>query len=155
MERLWTYSFTTAGNTQEKMELLESQRQAPIMAGFAHGLARCPCLHTRPSSCSVVASLLPACLLVHARPCHRSQQRRVWNGVSCAQGAGPAPRTSRTACAKRMRTRRHVRTREVARARERARARADVMIDMHAHAGTQDCHSAASMRVRLEATCRS
>lgn len=38
MERLWTYSFTTAGNTQEKMELLESQRQAPIMAGFAHGL---------------------------------------------------------------------------------------------------------------------
>jgi len=38
MQRLWTYSFTTAGNTQEKMEQLESQRQRPIMAGFAHGL---------------------------------------------------------------------------------------------------------------------
>lgn len=40
MQRLWTYSFTTAGNTAEKMEMLEgdSSRAKPIMAGFAHGL---------------------------------------------------------------------------------------------------------------------
>lgn len=39
MQRLWTYSFTTAGKTAEKMEALESgARHKPIMAGFAHGL---------------------------------------------------------------------------------------------------------------------
>lgn len=38
MDRLWTYSFTTAGNTSEKMQLLQNDRGKPIMAGFAHGL---------------------------------------------------------------------------------------------------------------------
>jgi hypothetical protein len=44
MDRLWTYSFTTAGNTQEKMDMLENHRHTPIMAGFAHGLCVCVCV---------------------------------------------------------------------------------------------------------------
>jgi pyruvate dehydrogenase kinase 2/3/4 len=39
MDRLWTYTFTTAGNTKDKLNQLNSHggtRQ--IMAGFAHGL---------------------------------------------------------------------------------------------------------------------
>ncbi|EKX50340.1 hypothetical protein GUITHDRAFT_104150 [Guillardia theta CCMP2712] len=37
MERLWTYSFTTAGKTREKLHQLEHDDK-PVMAGFAHGL---------------------------------------------------------------------------------------------------------------------
>ena len=39
MERLWTYTFTTAGNTGEKLAQIQSGAGGgPIMAGFAHGL---------------------------------------------------------------------------------------------------------------------
>ena len=39
MERLWTYTFTTAGNTKEKLNQLNAGGGArQIMAGFAHGL---------------------------------------------------------------------------------------------------------------------
>ena len=38
MQRLWTYSFTTAGNTAHKIDELQTQQRKPIMAGFAHGL---------------------------------------------------------------------------------------------------------------------
>ncbi|EKX54366.1 hypothetical protein GUITHDRAFT_63563 [Guillardia theta CCMP2712] len=37
MDRLWTYTFTTAGNTLEKLQQLNTPGR-PIMAGFAHGL---------------------------------------------------------------------------------------------------------------------
>jgi hypothetical protein len=38
MNRLWTYSFTTAGNTSEKIERLKDADAKPVMAGFAHGI---------------------------------------------------------------------------------------------------------------------
>jgi len=43
MERLWTYSFTTAGKTSDMIKQLELEQgdggaKTPIMAGFAHGL---------------------------------------------------------------------------------------------------------------------
>jgi len=38
MDRLWSYSFTTAGGTAEKIERSKSGDKRPVMAGFAHGL---------------------------------------------------------------------------------------------------------------------
>mmetsp|Transcript_73617 Transcript_73617/g.195882 ORF Transcript_73617/g.195882 Transcript_73617/m.195882 type:complete len:377 (-) Transcript_73617:184-1314(-) len=39
LNRLWTYSFTTAGDTEQKInQILDSSDQRPVMAGFAHGL---------------------------------------------------------------------------------------------------------------------
>ena len=76
MDRLWTYSFTTAGNTGEKMEQLEKQGHAPIMAGFAHGtlvfvyvsVCLCLCLCLCLSLCLCLCLSLSLCLCLSLSP---------------------------------------------------------------------------------------
>jgi len=43
--RLWTYTFTTAGQTSEKLDQIGQGQQTgpPVMAGFAHGLPLSRC----------------------------------------------------------------------------------------------------------------
>ena len=89
MDRLWTYSFTTAGNTQEKMDLLENQRQTPIMAGFAHGLSLSLSL-SLSFSLSFFLSLslyLCVCVCVCVYPPHTDKPAP---GMQCALNTGAA-----------------------------------------------------------------